>query len=437
MNRNFFLILMMMSWFSMLGAQDLDIPIMYENSLGNGLKLVMIPMEGREDMAVSLLLRCGSREEVEPGQEGMASFTASAIFQDLLNRNDSLFNVAGVCATHQSEEDYNSFTLYGPVADEKTMIRALADAFMNATFDKAILNETALIALKSMDSAHPGRDGALESQLRTDLFGMHPYGHSPQGTAGNITQFSTHSKDVKKFFERCYRPENTILFISGGFNRTGEIYEMVKQHFGPWKAGYKPRIIPAYPAQLHENRTSLLSGDDGGCLLSYVWRLPPANRALDLMASLYLMDRALFGEKSELVRYLRNDAGSIESVKRKIFSGRDAGYYAITLDLKSLNDMDFVEQYFQRYMADETPALTQNRLSNISRELQAETTGLKNDPFRLNRALIPYTAISGDAKQVFSILRDCSSRSVYDIRQAENELILPSRAQIYIMNREK
>jgi len=107
----------------------------------------------------------------------------------------------------------------------------------------------------------------------------------------------------RTFFDRYYRPDNTILFVAGDVE-PGAVLALAEKYYGEWEPGYVEPPVPLEPEQQQERRIDV-SYD--GQTLPVLWvaykiaAFDPADRiavAADLLAEL------AFGETSAAYRRL-------------------------------------------------------------------------------------------------------------------------------------
>ena len=82
----------------------------------------------------------------------------------------------------------------------------------------------------------------------TALYGAHPYGHLPIGTAEALAQMTAH--DVRTLHHRAYRPSRTVLIVVGAAS-AAQVIDEVAGAFGNWTdpedAGAVAPIVEAPP----------------------------------------------------------------------------------------------------------------------------------------------------------------------------------------------
>ncbi len=94
---------------------------------------------------------------------------------------------------------------------------------------------------EEMNRALDNKDRALQLAVDAKLFKIHPYGQKP--TLGSVEDLKNPSlKNLHKFYETWYVPNNFAVFISGDIN-PDEAIALIDQYFSGWE----PRELPKRP----------------------------------------------------------------------------------------------------------------------------------------------------------------------------------------------
>jgi zinc protease len=222
------------------------------DDLPNGLRLVTVPTDFPNLVALYIVVQTGSRNEVEPGKSGYAHFFEHLMFRGSKNftadQRDAILKRAGASSNANTSDDR---TIYHEVFDKSDLDKVMeleADRFksLQYTVEQYKTEAGAVRGEYDKNSASPG--SKLFEKLRETAFKTHTYSHTTMGYIQDIQDFPNQYDYSIQFFNRYYRPEYTTILLVGDVTRQRAL-ALTRQHFGDWQRGdYKPDI-PREPAQ--------------------------------------------------------------------------------------------------------------------------------------------------------------------------------------------
>ena len=283
-------------------AQDLDKPDVKligieEHHLPNGLRIVFLADPTKPTFTTNLTVLVGSVHE-GAGETGMAHvfehilFRSAEGFPDI---SETLKELGGNFNGTTSFDRTNFFeTLNATDENFETAIRLEAARLGRVTISEDFLEKEGRIVESEFDLGESSAQRVLLFGAFGAMFDFHGYSRSPIGTVEDFKSLTV--KGVKAFYKRYYRPDNAVLFITGKFDRARAM-ELVKKHFGGFKASGKGR--PTYttrePAARGERRYTVRGpGDTSHVLMAY--RAPGA--ASPEAAAAQVLAQALVAGKS-------------------------------------------------------------------------------------------------------------------------------------------
>src|ERR1044071_2358145 len=93
----------------------------------------------------------------------------------------------------------------------------------------------------------------LNEKVRETIFQKHPYGHTAIGYEADVRAMPQGYAYSKTFYDRYYRPENTVVGGVGAFDHA-KATSLIRQYYGGWRRGYQPPAIVAEPPQTAARR---------------------------------------------------------------------------------------------------------------------------------------------------------------------------------------
>ena len=291
------------------GSQQRKIfPYQYHvDDLPNGLRVVTVPTDFPNLVALYIVVQTGSRNEVEPGKSGYAHFFEHLMFRGSKNftaeQRDEILKRAGASSNANTSDDR---TIYHEVFDKGDLDKVMemeGDRFkhLQYTVEQYKTEAGAVRGEYDKNSANPG--SKLFEKLRETAFKTHTYSHTTMGYIQDIQDFPNQYDYSIQFFNRYYRPEYTTILMVGDVTRQRAL-ALTRQHFGDWERGsYKPDI-PREPDQDAPREAHI---DWPNPTLPYVaisFRGPAYSDVEKDKIALDLLGTIAFGENSDIFQRL-------------------------------------------------------------------------------------------------------------------------------------
>jgi zinc protease len=229
-----------------------------QEDLPNGLRLVTIPTDYPNIVALYIVVQTGSRNEVEPGKSGFAHLFEHIMFKGTETyppaKYGAVLKQAGAASNAYTSDDLTVYHTTFSKDDLEQILAMEADRFQNLKYSEAdFRTETrAVLGEYNKNSADPLNK--LWETLLDTAYDVHTYQHTTMGFLKDIQDMPNQYEYSLKFFDRYYRPEYTTIVVAGDVNPRS-VRSAVDRYWGKWKRGsYKPEI-PVEPPQ-QEPRTS-------------------------------------------------------------------------------------------------------------------------------------------------------------------------------------
>jgi zinc protease len=385
------------------------------DDLPNGLRLVTVPTDYPNLVALYIVVQTGSRNEPEKGKSGYAHLFEHLMFRGSEHytgqERDEILKKAGADSNAYTSDDR---TVYHEVFSKDDLDRILeleADRFQRLKYaPDAYKTETkAVLGEFNKNSADP-EEKAYEV-LRAAAFKRHTYSHTTMGFIEDIEDMPNQYDYSLQFYKRYYRPEYATIVVVGDVKRDA-VLASVKKYFGDWKHGNYAPEIPSEPAQ-DEPREQHVDWPSETLPILYVGFRGPAysdenkdHAALDLLAPI------AFGENSDIYQKLVLKEQKLDSLSFDFEDRRDPELFVVAAKVKDANDMDYVKQQilgtYQRYTKELIPkdeldstrsrarysfALAMNSSEAIAGTL-ATYIGLRRTPETINKLFSVYDSIT-------------------------------------------
>lgn len=385
------------------------------DDLPNGLRLITIPTDYPNLVALYIVVQTGSRNEIEKGKSGYAHLFEHLMFRGSEHytgqQRDEILKKAGADSNAYTDDDR---TVYHEVFSKDDLDRILeleADRFQRLKYDTAGYKTETKAVLGEFNKNSSDPEEKAYEVLRATAYKQHTYTHTTMGFIEDIEDMPNQFDYSWEFYRRYYRPEYTTIVVVGDAKHDA-VLASVKKYFGDWQRGNYASDIPREPEQ-NESREAHVDWPSDTLPVLYVAFRGPAysdedkdHAALDLLAAI------AFGENSDLYQKLVLQEQKLDSLSPVFQDRRDPELFLVDARLKDVKDLDYVKQQildtYQRYTKELVPqdkldstrsrmrysvALSMNSSEAIASVL-ANYIGLRRTPETVNKLFTLYDSIT-------------------------------------------
>ena len=317
------------------------------DDLPNGLRVVTVPTDYPNLVALYIVVQTGSRNEPEKGKSGYAHLFEHLMFRGSEHytgqQRDEILKKAGANDNAYTTDDR---TVYHEVFSKDDLDKVLeleADRFQRLKYPQdGYKTETrAVLGEFNKNSADP-EEKAYEV-LRATAYKVHTYSHTTMGFIEDIEDFPNQYDYSLQFYGRYYRPEYTSIVLVGDLKRD-EALAMVKKYFGDWKHGNYVPEIPSEPEQKEPRESHVDWPSDTLPLVYVAFRGPAYSDYKKDKAALDLLAPIAFGENSDLYQKLVLKEQKLDSLSYSFEDRADPELFLVAAKLKDVKDTDYVRQ---------------------------------------------------------------------------------------------
>ncbi|MDZ7260514.1 MAG: insulinase family protein [candidate division KSB1 bacterium] len=413
----------------------------HQETLANGLKVIIIPMDSPGLVAYYSVVRTGSRDEWEPGHSGFAHFFEHMMFRGTEKYPgpvyDRLVTEMGADANAYTSNDITCYHLVLAKGDLEKVMELESDRFQNLSYtEQAFKTEAGAVYgeyLKSLSNPWM----VLWEKLLDTAFDVHTYKHTTIGFRKDIEAMPTMYEYSKSFFQRYYRPENVVLLLVGDLDPATTI-PLVKQYYGNWQKGYVPPQIPPEPEQNQERYAEVSYNGKTLPILCIAYKSLAFDPKSREMATCYLMGDLIFGETSELYKKLMLEEQRVQSLSADFSSSRDPELLTIYTMIKDENDIEGVKEeiyraieFFQNNLVDQT------RLEDQKRHVKYRFLMGLDTPDNVAGRLARIIAMTGGIEAIDELYHQFDQVTPEDIIQAANKFLIPQKRTVVLLREGK
>src|SRR2546426_11390867 len=210
------------------------------DDLENGLRLVTIPTDFPNMIALYIVVQAGSRNEVEPGKSGYAHLFEHIMFRGSENytpeQRDLILKKAGAESNATTNSERTTYYETFSKEDLEAVMKLEADRFQRLKYPEPSYKTESLAVLGEYNKSSADPTEKLDEVLHATAFTRHTYAHTTMGFLKDIQDMPNQYNYSLQFYNRFYRPEYTTIVLVGDVNRD-QTAALTKKYFGEWKHG--------------------------------------------------------------------------------------------------------------------------------------------------------------------------------------------------------
>lgn len=292
-------------------AAVLDLSHIQDQTLSNGLRVIIKSEPYWKAVALGVVLRTGAKDDPAE-QSGLAHLVEHLLFEPSLPGKSLSVEVEnlGGFVNASTTSDFTDITLAVASQFAPDLMPQLASAVFGAKFTDEQVEAEKVIIAREIQDANSEVLSRLESMIWDLSFTQHPYRFSIGGTTESVARLTAAA--ARKFYQQHYVAGNMGLIAVGDLDPTS-FFALARQHFGGYPKANRPaEEIPAESEQTAD-RTRIVNLGVANSVIRYAWRTPgitdrPGVCAMDLLYT--ALDR---GETSLLNKALDQKGLALDS----------------------------------------------------------------------------------------------------------------------------
>jgi len=311
-------------------------PPIHRSQLANGITLLTIANPTADIVSGRFFIPAGSRWETA-AQAGLAQLLTSVMMKgteqlSALAIADRVESVgAGLGA--ETTTDYIKLSLKTVRSDLVDIFKLAAEVLRTPNFPESQIELERKLILQAIRSQTEQPFNNAYRQLRTALYGEHPYSRSSLGTAATMAQITR--QDLVDYHQTHIRPDRLIISLAGRITPS-EAIDLVTKVFGDWEIPKSdiPTLATELVATQPQYQVEHQATQQAIVMLGY---LAPAIHDPDCIA-LKLIDSYLSnGMSSRLFVELREKRGLAYDVSAFYPTRLDTSHFAVYMGTNPIN----------------------------------------------------------------------------------------------------
>jgi zinc protease len=411
------------------------------DDLPNGLRVVTVPTDYPNLVALYIVVQTGSRNEPEKGKSGYAHLFEHLMFRGSEHysgsERDAILKKAGADSNAYTTDDR---TVYHEVFSKDDLDKILeleGDRFQRLKYppDGYKTETKAVLGEFNKNSADP-EEKAYEV-LRATAFKVHTYSHTTMGFIEDIEDFPNQYDYSLQFYGRYYRPEYTTIVVVGDVKRADAL-TMVKKYFGDWKRGSYVPNIPNEPDQTAPRAGHVDWPSETLPLVYVAFRGPAYSDDKKDKAALDLLAPIAFGENSDLYQKLVLQEQKLDSLSYTFEDRVDPELFLVAAKLKDVKDTDYVrQQILETYQRFAQEPVSKNRLDSTRSRLRYQFALGMNSSEAIAGALAGYIGLRRTPLTIDKLFALYDTVTPEDIRQMAAKYFVDNRRTIVTLSSKK
>jgi zinc protease len=400
-------------------------------TLGNGLKVLLVEDHNVPSVALYTFFRVGSRNE-RTGLTGVSHFIEHMMFNGTAKVGPGEFDrrmeFRGGSNNAYTGDDFTAYTDWFPPAALETMIEMESDRMQGLAFVPEVFeSERGVIASERRLSVDNNNDAILNENVRATAIMAHPYHWDVIGWMSDIQ--SWRRDEVMAYYRTYYAPNNAVLVIVGDIDPARTL-ELVKKYYEPIKASPPPLpVATVEPPQLGP-KSVLIRKEAQAPSFQVVWHAPRASDA-DFLPLDILSRPLLDGQSSRLYRRLVRE----EQLALRVSGGPQETIdpFLFTIEVKPRPGADL--EKIDRIIEEELAKIKDQGIT--PQEFEKAMNGVRNGFYRglqtvagKANQLGSYEMTYGDFAKLFTIMDDYAAVKIDRIREVAAKYFTASNKTI-------
>ena len=344
-----------------LDSNEFNFPTISENTLDNGLEVVVIEQPNMPIISLDVYF-AGGATAAPQDLPGLASISGDLISRGTTSRSaqdiaGAIEQVGGAVGSGGGGDSLQ-LGVFALIEDTELAFDLLADMTLNANFHEHEVERERAERISSLEAslADPGFvAGRAFGRL---LYEGHPYGNAV--TFESLEAITR--DDIVAFYESRRQPDNAVLIIAGAIT-TEEGLAYAEHHFADWEGTAEAVSYPALPE--HSGQRIILVDRPGSTQANFrLGNIGIQGASMDYFPA-RVMNHVLGGTfSSRLVQNIREEKGYTYSIGSGFSYPADIGRFVVTAAVRNDVIVPALEEVFMEIERIQTEPLTDEEIND-------------------------------------------------------------------------
>lgn len=318
-----------------------------QHDFPNGLRLVTVPTDYPNIVALYVVVNVGSRNEVEAGKSGFAHFFEHVMFRGTKKNPpqkwEATMKAAGAATNAFTSDDLTAYHATFSKQGLASILELEADRFQNLDYSESVFRTEALAVNGEYNKNSAAPTSKLSEKLRETAYDAHTYKHTTMGFLADIKAMPDQYAYSRQFFDRFYRPEYTTLLVVGDV-KPDEVKALVEKHWGGWQRGNYAPAIPVEPKQTAERKATVEWPVPTPPWLAVGYKVPAYSDSDKETAALNIISALAFGPTSPTYQRLVIQEQKVDLLGGGASQRVDPTLFTVFSRIKAEKDVDAIRE---------------------------------------------------------------------------------------------
>ena len=393
--------------------------------LPNGLKIVSVQYNSPGIASFYIVVRAGSRNEVEEGVTGFAHFFEHMMFRGTdkypKEKYEEVLKSIGASANANTSLDRTIYHMTGNADKLELMFEIESDRFKNLNYSEHDFKTEAGAVKGEYTKNYANPNTQLYELIQSTAFDKHTYKHTTMGFFKDIVDMPNQYEYSKLFYKRFYRPEYCTVLVVGDVTPE-KVYSLSQKYFGDWTRGDYQPAIPVEPMQT-ETRYAHIKNMGVPPFLSLNFKSPAFSDKDTYTAALEIISSIAFSERSDIYKKLVLTEKKARYIYCSPADSRDPNLTTIADSLKKAEDMQYVKDEIMKTLEDlKTNPVSEKLLQDAKSNIKYSFAMSIDNPTAIANAISYYIYLTGDPESVNNYYKTLDKITPEDIINTAKEI---------------
>ncbi|MEO5569512.1 MAG: pitrilysin family protein [Bacteroidia bacterium] len=375
----------------------------FQKKLSNGVNVVTVPYDSPGLASFYIVMRVGSREEVEPGKSGFAHFFEHMMFRGTekypKEKYSEILKSIGASANANTSIDRTVYHITGNAAMLDKMFELESDRFMHLKYSVQDFKTEAGAVKGEYTKNYSNPLAKLYEVTMDTAFSTHTYKHTTMGFFKDVVDMPNQYDYSIAFFNRFYKPEFATIIVVGDV-QPDAVNSLSEKYFGSWEKGNFNPEIPAEPLQT-KTKYVHLQVEKFPPHLTLSYKVPGFTDSNIEVAALSLVSDVLCSERSELYKKLVTKEQKLRELGADNNLARDQTIFQFDATLVNDSDLQYVKDEIMKAIDKiKSEPVDENYLNEIKSRSKYSFAMRMDNPDAIANSLSYFTWLSGDPESI-------------------------------------
>jgi len=404
-----------------------------QHKMANGLNVVTVKFDSPGIASFFLVVRVGSRNEVEEGVTGFAHFFEHMMFRGTEKYDKDKYNeelkAIGASANANTSLDRTVYHMTGNAQKLEKMFELESDRFQNLHYPIHDFKTEAGAVKGEYTKNIASPFAQLEENIANTAFDTHTYKHTTMGFLKDIIDMPNQYDYSLKFFNRFYRPEYTTLLVVGDVT-SEQVNKLAEKYFGKWKSGNYEAKIPVEPEQKQTRYTHLQDGSIPP-FVSLNFKGPGFDAKGMESPALDILCTILFSNNSKLYQKLVLQEQKVRDLNGGIYETRDPNLISVDASIVKKSDMQYVkDEITNAFEAVKTNGVDEKSLAETKSRLKYSFAMGIDNPSSIANILSHIIQLTGNPESINDLYTNYEKVTVEEVKAVAQKYFNPEKLTI-------